>query len=1024
MFKLMPLLLIFYFISCSKINQSVGENAKEEYTIDSEELISLENPVIPEVPINISNDDQSAWSFLSNEALPSDQGGGNGFNFFTNRIQLNNVQNSYGAIKLSTKPGNSYKISFDLFNDNIGTVGTPASQSTPFEGIEYFVFDGEEFSLNPSSSILDQGASGTAINPTVIGNTLELNFVAISNESTFYIKKKNLGSTQEISNLTISDLGQANLSSFSLNFNKLFRVGDTRVKRLYLKNNTTEALNLDDDFSANSNLSILKNTCGSSVQTLCYLDIQFSLNSLSDTFSGFQKNLITNPPLGAGASWSRVSISGSFSGDIDDGNVKASEILLSENLINFGQIQAPGKIVKRFYISNLDNNDLNDLDIVVDSPFLLENNSCTILKGKRVCYAEISYTYNSGEQILAGDNKKVNFSHPSLDLSSLEINLLASSLNALAQDDFSINLDLSNEVDKDYSSLNIGETRTERYYFSNSGQAYDFGEPSSVQALGDLQILRNTCEGIISSFDLCYVDVEYIRKNIFIDASDVTKLVLTPNLEINYKVLKESFLALPLNADFSNMGSDSPAWWGIDKKDNLIAYAYFDDSADTFRFALSEDGGASISQNFSDGFQNSAGFSDQVAASETIAVHISDNGSIFWSHRVSTVPGKIRIIRLNKETDGSYIVANRTSQDFQLDAVSNGGWKNLIFKEVSGKIYLAGINRDGPSATNNQVRILISADDGLSWTSTVAQSASTTVFSNTANSGSSPFYMNAVSLGAGVNRLYVVLNSSSLTTNTAPTFLYSDDDGVTWETAITMPLPTNEIYAIGFGQEDNKLALQLQNLTNNTDRYLIHSDDLSANPPLFNSVSSGYYGSGAFSLLNGFDGEEPNAAGFSNLRKTVHWYDSDGVLITNEKVAISDLKDGQLMKISNVDDPINNQETVIFQAGTVSPNGGSENSIILKSTDNNSVYIVWKFRDALASANQYFVGRLLAQKYNISTNTLEGPVIDLANKPLSQSNYPNSFVGFPMINNDRNAIIFGKDIGGVFTPHINVLDIK
>ena len=516
---LLILTMTAFVSSCSK-TQTPADNSVSE---SSPDVRVEEQSIVLEAPIPDAGEEK---------IIGGDFNQSNGFTNFILGPNASSSDLQGDSLSLKTDDGNGSGVYIDQVINTI-----QGEDYTVSVNAEILISNRKSFLqvIDSSSNEILRVESTVSIGPEPLSGT----FTATGSSVTIRLSWDAIGTGNGhvFDNLSVVRADNQN-SNEVIDFGVLSKVGQKSIKRVYISNNTGETRTISDAEIVGDGISVLANTCSSlSNGGLCYMDLQYEL--VSDSQAGLGGDIIadivSNDPVDATPDWGILSLKGSLGAEIDDGIVNVSDISLSSEALFFGTLQEGASVTKRVYISNSSTNNLENLAIVVGSPYTIVRNGCDgTLNAKRLCSVDIQLSYDAGVSANAG----LSMTADSVDLSSVVASLdgisaLEDTDNQFAALDGSGSpVDLTLEgADADYSDIGVGNSRSVRIYFSNQNNDYDFGSPSSVGVLGDVVVDRTSCEGLVKEGSVCYVDVTYTRQ--LIPATD-TKLSIAPGLEYEF----------------------------------------------------------------------------------------------------------------------------------------------------------------------------------------------------------------------------------------------------------------------------------------------------------------------------------------------------------------------------------------------------------------------------------------------------------------------------------------------------------
>jgi len=450
----------------------------------------------------------------------------------------------------------------------------------------------------------------------------------------------------------------------------------------------------------------------------------------------------------------------------------------------------------------------------------------------------------------------------------------------------------------------------------------------------------------------------------------------------------------------TNLSSDA-AIWGFDRKGESIiaatqragstglAYWYSTDSGKNFvGVGTGKDTG--ISPN------NTANYFEvnpdvRINSDETKAVIVYSENTV----------DDIEAYQLTKEGDSWILGANTTLVNLGVVPFDI----RTAYDPVNNKLYAGG--RSGSTDAYN---LAVSSDFGATWSSSTSVKDGV---STAAIWSDSPIHVEAVDIGAGNTRICVFGLE-----NTLPFALkmwYSDDDGATWETAITIQnLDNNNDALLGIKKFGNKLAVLGYGTFNTSGAYISICQDLTAATPVFSSPVDIADGVGIIDTYNGYT-TVSSSIKFNKLSlNRIEWIDSDSLMVCYDRQGADFFIDTEITYIPDVTSPGTNTKFEAFD-GVSSTN--FEESQLVKSAS-GKIYVVAKKVGPSAGANNLTAGRILAREV-MSDGSL-GVVQDIAFKSDIATG---GFAGRIQVKGD--TVIFEKeDTGSTEQLYFNSIELR
>lgn len=188
----------------------------------------------------------------------------------------------------------------------------------------------------------------------------------------------------------------------------------------------------------------------------------------------------------------------------------------------------------------------------------------------------------------------------------------------------------------------------------------------------------------------------------------------------------------------------------------------------------------------------------------------------------------------NVEIGGTKVDFSNNDSDLVVENLNSGvsimasGGENFYNPKL---LHRNGVFYCFVEASVASITYVVSSDGGATWTSPAkVEDGSLSAQLITQNT---LMYADVVDNGSGGNRIVLMKN---IQTPNRPYFLYSNDDGATWESTFEIKALTNS-YIMGYQTYGNKAAVMIMDTNGNADNITLHiCDDLTIAIPVWNET--------------------------------------------------------------------------------------------------------------------------------------------------------------------------------------------
>lgn len=271
------------------------------------------------------------------------------------------------------------------------------------------------------------------------------------------------------------------------------------VKRIVLANKLSMSLpvslaDLSTKIGETTRFELRGNHCPAVLksQQKCYFDIALKHVVAEDYLPAIETKVVSHP---SNDNFGKIIISGSKAADVSSLSPLATVLRLNQytDSIAFKS----GSISKRYYISNISNENVIAPSITLTSQATLVNNSCNgvILRPNKACNFSVSYAFDSN-----GGQKNENISFSSVDRNSTGFQL-----NVSIDNQPTVVPSMTASVTSTNSFSSILASNTKRIYVSNTSQVT--ADLSNIVIPAPYKKIASSCS-LLKVGKTCYIDVQ------------------------------------------------------------------------------------------------------------------------------------------------------------------------------------------------------------------------------------------------------------------------------------------------------------------------------------------------------------------------------------------------------------------------------------------------------------------------------------------------------------------------------------